>query len=572
MKKLLILCLLIVLSPVQAEESALVDWRSWDGAFKTAKAKDKLVLLDLEAVWCHWCHVMDRTTYRDPQVLELLSEHAIAVKVDQDSRPDLANRYQDYGWPATIIFDSEGRELARLSGYVNPKRMAAILERLKEDPVVLKDSPENRIPRGESEMGEGLLTRLERRHFGFYDEELGAWGSTHKFINAPVVEYCLARSLAGDARNRSMALKTLDNNLALIDPEWGGAYQYSDSGVWTSPHYEKIMSTQAGNIRVYSLAYSQFQKEEYKAAARRVADYLVTFLRGPNGAFYASQDADLIQGSKAHSYFSLGSDERKKLGQPRIDTHQYARENGLAVEALALFSMVSGERKYLRAALEAANWTLKNRQVEDGGFRHGENTASNLYLGDTLYCGRAFLMLYRATADPKWLQCAGQCADFINLHFSEEQTDGYFTSSLLQTRHRPENVDLSRFANLLHAHTGQEAHLQVAKRALLYFTIEGVTDFFNPGGILLADLELKTAPTHIIIVGKRDSAQAKALFQAAGSSPSNHLRVDFWEPGTPLPPFSEIKYPNLGSPAAFICSDGRCSRPLTKVQEIRDYW
>src|SRR5271168_3687275 len=79
-------------------------WTSWsDAVFVQAKQEHKFVLLDLEAVWCHWCHVMDTTTYRDPKVIALLQSKYLLVKVDQDSRPDLSNRYEEYGWPATIV-------------------------------------------------------------------------------------------------------------------------------------------------------------------------------------------------------------------------------------------------------------------------------------------------------------------------------------------------------------------------------------------------------------------------------------------------------------------------------------
>src|SRR5580658_6363193 len=73
-------------------------WQPWsDAAFAQARAEHKFVLLDLEAVWCHWCHVMDDITYRDPIVIRLLDQRYVLVKVDQDSRPDISNRYQDYG-------------------------------------------------------------------------------------------------------------------------------------------------------------------------------------------------------------------------------------------------------------------------------------------------------------------------------------------------------------------------------------------------------------------------------------------------------------------------------------------
>src|ERR1700734_2429065 len=102
-RRLLALCAL--LSAAAAVRADAIAWNGWsDEVFARARREHKFVLLDLEAVWCHWCHVMDATTYRDPRVITLLGSQYLAVRVDQDSRPDLANRYEDYGWPATVIY------------------------------------------------------------------------------------------------------------------------------------------------------------------------------------------------------------------------------------------------------------------------------------------------------------------------------------------------------------------------------------------------------------------------------------------------------------------------------------
>src|SRR3954464_7392058 len=120
------------------EKSNSVDeikWVQWkDDIFTQAKAENRLVLLDLGAVWCHWCHVMDEITYGDADVARIIGKHFIAVRVDQDSRPDLSNRYEDYGWPATILFSSVGGEIAKRSGYIPPKPMASMLQAFVEDP------------------------------------------------------------------------------------------------------------------------------------------------------------------------------------------------------------------------------------------------------------------------------------------------------------------------------------------------------------------------------------------------------------------------------------------------------
>jgi len=107
MRKALSLAVLLFLAAVtgaSASGPSAVSWVDWsDAAFARAQAEKRLVLLDLSAVWCHWCHVMEETTYRDPKVVALIRERFVAIRVDQDSRPDLSNRYEDYGWPATIV-------------------------------------------------------------------------------------------------------------------------------------------------------------------------------------------------------------------------------------------------------------------------------------------------------------------------------------------------------------------------------------------------------------------------------------------------------------------------------------
>src|ERR1700677_4614869 len=113
------------LAPSQTAPATL-HWQPWsDAVFAQARTKHKFVLLDLEAVWCHWCHVMDDVTYRDPTVVRRLNEKYILVKVEQDSRPDISNRHQDYGWPATVVFAADGSEIVKRQGFLQPRLMAS---------------------------------------------------------------------------------------------------------------------------------------------------------------------------------------------------------------------------------------------------------------------------------------------------------------------------------------------------------------------------------------------------------------------------------------------------------------
>src|SRR5271155_3689454 len=125
----------VLLAGSLADAASPIVWQGWsDGVFDQAKREHKFVLLDLEAVWCHWCHVMAETTYQDPHVIALMGSKYIAVRVDQDARPDLSNRYEDYGWPATIVFAADGSEIVKRQGYLNPAEMASMLQAIIDDP------------------------------------------------------------------------------------------------------------------------------------------------------------------------------------------------------------------------------------------------------------------------------------------------------------------------------------------------------------------------------------------------------------------------------------------------------
>ena len=187
-----------------------IPWEPWsDKAFERASAEKRLVILDLVAVWCHWCHVMEETTYRDPEVVRQLREHFVALRVDQDSRPDLSNRYEDYGWPATVIFDADGRELVKFAGYIPPSRMRTLLEGVVADPTPGPSVTETEGGRREAggEAGTALSPELRQELAALlvqrYDKELGGWGFSKKYLDWDSVEYCLAPRARGRRGRRA---------------------------------------------------------------------------------------------------------------------------------------------------------------------------------------------------------------------------------------------------------------------------------------------------------------------------------------------------------------------------------
>ncbi|MBY0451006.1 MAG: DUF255 domain-containing protein [Cyanobacteria bacterium] len=584
-----------------AETQSGLHWQSYSqAAFQQAAREKKLVILDLQAVWCHWCHVMEATTYQDPAVKRLLQEKFVFIQADQDARPDLALRYRDYGWPATVILSPDGTDIVKRAGYITPSAMVHLLEAVIQDPTpertdpndtavsVLEDSesdkggPDQKPARDSDKVPFSLSKkqreRLTNAFFDGFDTDQGAWGhGSHKFLDPDSVEYAMLKAQSGDVIAGKMAQKTLNAQIQLLDPVWGGMYQYSTGGVWTHPHFEKIMSVQAENIRIYAAAYSQFKDPRYLKTAETIASYLTRFLQGANGAFYVSQDADPRPGEHAGGYFKLSDAARRKRGIPRVDTHQYARENGWAIEALCTLYQASGKSVYLNQALKAAYWAQEHRAEkaeETLGFFHNQpesnnnspsnNSQTGIYLGDTLAMGRAFTALYLSTGERLWLVNAEKTARFIEQHF-RSPTAGYFVAARTETpavKNRDENVSLVRWLNLLGHLTGNAEQAEMARHGMRWLVQPSIADIPFSASTLLPDYEVTHAPLHVTVVGGKTDPQARQLFKAALNYPSTYKRLDWWDKAEGPMPNPDVQYPTLEKPAAFVCTQNRCSIPV----------
>jgi uncharacterized protein YyaL (SSP411 family) len=562
----------LVLPALLAATPPTIAWEPWtDAAFARARREKRLVLVDVEAVWCHWCHVMDETTYRDPAVARLVAQHYVAVRVDQDARPDISLRYEDWGWPATVVLDGTGAELVKFQGYIQPARMASLLQGVVDDPTPgpsVTAVPPAGAAAVQPTLSPALRAELLRLLDERYDPEHGGWGFSHKYLQAEDVAWCLDAAARGDATAARRARETLDAERKLIDPAWGGAYQYSDSGDWDHPHFEKIASRQADDLETYALAYALWRDPRDLASAQAVHRYLTGFLRSPEGAFYTSQDADLVPGEHAGPYFALGDVERRKRGLPRVDTHAYARENGWMIGALAALHAVGGDATALDEAVRAADWVLAHRALPGGGFAHGERDAAGPYLGDTLAMGRALLALYNATADRRWLAHAEAAGAFIATTFPR-LPGGVATAVGTPLAQRDENVQLARFANALFRATGDAAMRALAEHAMRFAAAREQAVRFGSGGLLLADAELGSEPLHVTVVGPRADAVTRALFAAAIALPPSYKRVELYDPAEGPLPHADTTFPPVRTPSAFLCTGGRCSSPSHTPAELQ---
>jgi uncharacterized protein len=555
--------------------AAKIHWLGWnDEVFAQAKRENKFVLLDLEAVWCHWCHVMDETTYRDSKVQQLLQSRYLVVKVDQDSRPDLSNRYEDYGWPATVVFDSNGQEIIKRQGYLDPEEFASILRAIIDDP-----SPGPSIQRevaiiypSNPLLPEKLRDQLHTNYLAGYDSKEGAWGTGFKFMDWDSVEYALANAAHGDAQTEKMARQTLTAQLNLLDPVWGGVYQYSTGGVWTNPHFEKIMSMQAEDMRIYAQAYALWHDPAYLHAAEAIDKFLTTFLLSPTGAFYTSQDADVVEGQHSAEYFKLDDANRRKQGIPRVDKHMYARENGWAITGLVTLYGATGDQKYLDQAVRATKWIQQNRALPNGGLRHDTKDLAGPYLGDNVSMARAFVALYGATGDRQWLADAEKTMAYIDQTFKAAAgylTTAHPTDSKSKSRpQRDENVMLVRTSNLLFNYTARPAYHAMTDQAMRYLAAPEIAERLPAASVLLVDYEVVRPPLHLTVVGHKDDPAAQALFQSALRYPSGYKRLEWWDVREGALPNPDVQYPQLKTAAAFICTQRACSPPIFKPDDI----
>ncbi len=541
-------------------------WQSWSAeSFAAAKSAQKPVFLYLEAVWCHWCHVMQAQTFSRPEVQQRLAEHFVPVRVDHDADPGLANRYRDYGWPALVFLSPDGQDLVKRAGYIEPESFVRLLDAIVKDPTPEADAILRAPPAGPSQLAVADRAFLLRRHDESFDAKLGGLRTSQKFIDRDSVEYALAHANAPAERKK--AELTLTAALALMDPVWGGASQYSTGGIWSNAHFEKIMRTQAAYLRIYALAYGRLGRVSDLQAAQDIQRYLFAFLRSPEGAFYVSQDADVVPGEYSETYFRLDDAARRKIGMPRVDRNLYADANGLAAEALATFYSFSGDVAALDTAVKAMDWVLKHRAGSRGLLRHGLSPENEPHLSDSLSVARAALTLYEVTGERRWFKTAVDLGKAIDASLRAKDA-GFLTEAAspgVPVQPMPdlaENIGAVRFFNRIAHYSGIKVFRNAALHGMKFLAGHASRqEDLEEAGILLADEELASDPVHLTIVGPRSDAAARALFDAALRTPGSYRRVEWWDRSEGPLPRADVSYPEFAKAAAYVCTAGRCSRP-----------
>lgn len=407
-----------------------VRWHPWSPeAFDHAARENKPILLDIGAVWCHWCHVMDRESYENPETAAVINEHFVAIKVDRDERPDVDTRYQaavsaisgQGGWPLTAFLTPEGKPF--FGGTYFPPQdqfgrpgfqrvlltMAQAFHEKPQDVFESASSVMEAIEQNETFSGRGarvsadLVTKMTTAITGMYDARHGGFGSQPKFPHSTAIDLLLdaATRPGADEKILSSALGTLSaiSRGGIYDHLAGGFHRYSVDEQWIVPHFEKMLYDNAGLLANYAHAFQSFAEPEAARVARETILWVDTWLSDrENGGFYASQDADINLDDDG-DYFTWTVDEARAVLTPdelKIAAAFYDigdvgdMQHNTAKNVLHVRHLLPQIAQQARVSLEEARSLLVSAKKKLYGARMQRPTP---YIDKTIYTGWNAMMI-----------------------------------------------------------------------------------------------------------------------------------------------------------------------------------
>jgi uncharacterized protein YyaL (SSP411 family) len=298
-----------------------VDWYPWgDEAFEKAKKEDKPVFLSIGYSTCHWCHVMERESFENEHIAEIMNEHFVSIKVDREQRPDIDEIYMKTvqmmtgsgGWPLSVFLTPEGKPFyggtyfPPHDNYGRPgfeRILLSVAEAWKNNQQKLVDSAFKmsellQSPTGAIEkrnLSPEILDKAFESFQSYFDAVNGGFGTAPKFPQPTNLSMLLSYwKRTNDDRALNMVEKTLDAMAdgGIYDHLGGGFHRYATDEKWLVPHFEKMLYDQALLSKVYLQAYQITKKERYAKVAREIFDYVLRDMKDTSGGFYSAEDAD----------------------------------------------------------------------------------------------------------------------------------------------------------------------------------------------------------------------------------------------------------------------------------------
>jgi len=323
-----------------------VDWYPWGTeAFALAKREEKPVFLSIGYSTCHWCHVMERESFEDEEVAQIINQNFVAIKVDREERPDVDSIYMEVcqgltgrgGWPLTIIMTPEKKPF--FAGTYFPKRskrgrpgllniLTSVVEKWQDDREKLletgekivqnlrQDNSENDNDKLSAKESEQLLEQSFEQLQASFDDQNGGFGAAPKFPRAHNLLFLLRYSKVNESDQAlEMVEKTLDSlwRGGIYDQIGGGFSRYSTDQCWLVPHFEKMLYDNALLAITYLKAYQMTDKEDYALVAEEILDYVLRDMTADRGGFYSAEDAD-SEGEEGKFYLWSRAEVLEVLG------------------------------------------------------------------------------------------------------------------------------------------------------------------------------------------------------------------------------------------------------------------
>jgi hypothetical protein len=413
-----------------------VAWSEWsDEAFARARAEDKPVVLDLGAAWCHASAVMDRETYGDPEVAELLNRDYVPVRVDSDRRPDVHERYNLGGWPTTAFLTPEGKLMGGAT-YVDRNQMKQFLVQLKTGFATNREKIDAEIARRDEKIAQVLARDLPgvpsltmeifrktvRGILGTFDTLHAGFGEAPKFPLVASLRVVLqAWQEMGGPDVEAVLVRTLDAmaERGMYDQERGGFFHYATNATWSMARFEKLCEDNARLIRLYLDAGVATADERYLDKAVHALAWATGSLLDPaRGVFAGSQRGD-------DDYYAASPRERASRPAPPVDRTVFTPASAAMASAWLRAAEVLGDRGFAEIALKGLDWLLAT-MVRDGKVAHyhdGEPRVFDLAC-DPVALAEALLDAHEHTGEARWLDRAEELLAGLPARFYSERERG----------------------------------------------------------------------------------------------------------------------------------------------------
>jgi uncharacterized protein YyaL (SSP411 family) len=556
-----------------------VTWLPWDKeSFRKAKELDKPILLGISAVWCHWCHVMDQTTYSDSEVARLIEEKFVPVRVDRDQRPDIDKRYNMGGWPSTAFLTPDG-EILSGGTYIPPQQMKALLEDVSSFYMKNKGNIKSRIeelkkevekPSIEygvnSEVFRSIIDGLTLAIASRFDSLHGGFGNAPKFPHSGALRLALLQHyLEGHKAALNIVKKTLEkmSGGGIYDEEEGGFFRYSTTRDWSIPHYEKMCEDNAKLLVNYLEAYQVTGESVFRDTAKGILEYVNAKLSDQeNGGFYGSQDAD-------EAYYKLSLSERVKRTPPRVDKRLFVNWNCMMSSAYLLAAVVLDDQSLQDFALRTVNLLLDTSFSSENGVAHylmeGKRHLSGL-LTDQVHMMRCLIDCYQLTLDRKFLDSAEKIAEFIldklwsdsgGFYDKPEETGGFGALKLLDKPLEENSVAADALLRLHHL-TGKQKYLETARKTLEFF-VSSIQRYGIMGCLYGLAAELHLHPMQVHIVGSRKDYVTRRFLTESLRAYNPLKVVEVIDPAADTERLKSLGYPVADVPKAYVCFEGTCN-------------